>query len=234
MSENKTTRKVKKIILQVLGVLTVLQVASYLPLWKHYILSNYINRVNANILVGINPQIGNGAGYIMIGFLFALLVVFVVGVIQIMDTARSRKWKKRMRLGYLLMIIFAGISIIYLFAGMYAYPPHHSSAVAKNGELLSAWLLCASYIVLLIYLFYKRQFSTHTMFDIADFALVLGLILSFLGGGILIPGARSIQTLLFGGAQVMPFIFMIYFEFVYIPVLLTRKKHRRHRHKKTA
>ena len=236
MANEKRVRKIKKIILQVLGVLAILQIASNLPLWNHYILSNYINRVNVRFLVDIYPSAGKGAGYLIYTVLFALLVLYVVGIILLMYTANSRKWQKRMNMAYRLLIIFTGIATVYLLAGILFYPSNQKSQVAKSGEMLSASMLCASYAVLFLFFIYKKWFAKEKIFDALNFALVVAMILAFLGGGILIPGASPKQTLLFGGAQVGPLVFLAYFEFIYKPVLLTRKTHkhrRKHRSSQT-
>ena len=234
MANEKSVRKIKRIILQVLGVLSILQIASYLPLFKHYILSNYINRVNVRFLVDIYPSAGRGAGYLIYGVLFVLLVLYVVGIIMLMYTSKSRKWQKRMNMAYRLLIIFTGIVVVYLLAGIFFYPSHQKSQTLQNGEMLSASMLCASYAVLFLFFIYKKWFAKEKIFDALNFALVVAMVLAFLGGGILIPGASPKQTLLFGGAQVGPLVFLAYFEFIYKPVLLTRKKHRHRRKHKTS
>ena len=236
MTDEKKVRKIKKIILQVLGVLSILQIASYLPLWKHYILSNYINRVNIKLIVDINHRIDRIGGYLVYTVLFVVLILFVVATVLLMDTARSRKWQKRMDMAYRFLIIFSAISIIYILAGIFFYPSHQKLQVTQNAETLSASLLCTSYAILLVFYIYKKWFAKEKMFDKVNFVLVLAMVLAFFGGGILIPGASPRQTVLFGGAQVGPLVFLTYFEFIYKPVLLTRKTHkhrRKHRSSQT-
>ena len=233
MTENKTSRKIKKVILRVLGVLSILQIASYMPLWKHYILSNYMNRVNARFFRSIIPGLGYGLGYIILAFLLAFVVVYVVGIVFFIDTARGRKWKKRIKMGYKMVMGVYIAAVIYLLVGINYYPTNQKNPVAIKGETLSAYFLCASYIVLLVYVIYKNFFAiVPRKFDPMNFAYVVAIILAYLGGGILIPGARPLQTVVFGAAQTMPLIFLAYFEFVYRPVLLTRKTHRRRKIKR--
>ena len=225
MTDIKRVRKIKKIFLRVLGIIAILQIGSYLPLWKNYILSNYINRVNANLVMGLNPQTGAGMGYLLIIVLFLIMLVFAIAIISLMFAATRNKWRKSIKIGYLLLIIFSAISVVYLLGGTFAYPSKQTNPVAIKGEMTTACLLCVAYGVLLLFAIYKRFLAKEKPFDALNFALVVAAVLAFLGGGILIPGARPIQSLVFGTAQVLPFIFLIYFEFVYRPVLLSRKEY---------
>lgn len=230
MMEEKTVRKIKRVILIILGVTTIVQLASYLPFWDRYILSRYINKINASFLQGIGGDAAKGLGYVLNAILLVFLVVFVFGIIQLMYTTRRKKWQKRITLGYRMLLAIFIIAFIYLMAGAYFYPINQKKQVAIVGERTAATLLAASYLLLVVFVFYKLFFAKAKMFDPVNLLLVVALVLAFLGGGILIPGARWKQTILFGGAQTMPIIFLIYFEFMYRPVLLTRKSRRRRRH----
>ena len=231
MTDTKKRRTVKKVLLRVLGVITILQIGSYLPLWNYYILSNYINRVNANIVMELNPENGGGMGYLLIAMLLLLMLVLATAIISFMYTATRRKWRKSIKLGYLLIIIFSAISVVYLLGGIFAYPSKQTNPIAAKGEMITAIILCTAYGVLLLFAIYKRFIAKEKEFDVLNFTLILAMVLAFLGGGILIPGAKPTLTVLFGGVQVMPFVFLTYFEFIYKPVLLTRKKHKRKKKK---
>ena len=228
--EEKTVRKIKRVILIILGVTTIVQLASYLPFWDRYILSRYINKINASFLQGIGGDAAKGLGYVLNAILLVFLVVFVFGIIQLMYTTRRKKWQKRITLGYRMLLAIFIIAFIYLMAGAYFYPINQKKQVAIVGERTAVTLLAASYLLLAVFVFYKLFFAKAKMFDPVNLLLVVALVLAYLGGGILIPGARWKQTILFGGAQTMPIIFLIYFEFMYRPVLLTRKSRRRRRH----
>lgn len=225
MYKQKLDRKVKKIILRVLGIITIAQLFSLLIFYNRYLLSSSINTINAYLIKIAKLDSGNKMFYIALGIFFILIAPFVISVIQLMDTTSSSKWRKRIRTAYNKILIFSVVSVIYMTA-VIVIPDKYKYMRFNQMELITAICLLISYILLTIFIIYKKKYYVEKMFDPVNFVLVAAFIFQVLGGGILCPAKNMLYPILISFAQGIPILFLIYFEFCYMKVLLTRDRYK--------
>ena len=219
----------RQIITMSLGFLTMAFSALYVVFWNYSIYTSYTGKAVYGLLYIIGIKNVVIASLMAHAFQITLVALTVLGIKYFFDACRSAEYQRMISGGYAFLGATSFIYLIGMYVSTFIFNRDYFVRKANT-----SYYMMVAFILLIIYALYKCLLAKEKAHSFMNIFLVAATVCSFLAGGILRADAHynivgndhpmmgKVVAILIGITQSMPFLFLCYFEFFYLPDRIKR------------